>query len=137
MLRIAYRPCGAWSGSSPSGIRRDFGSRRTRRRRTRQQRPEAPSEAPGLAFLEQHCPENDRALEYELHVAVDVVELKDVAEEAEDEHPNERAGHEAFTTHKTRPPNHHGGDRVQFDARSRIGLALLILGGVKNAGEAR
>ena len=88
-----------------------------------------------ILFLHEHRADDDQPLHQELNVGVDVLKLKDVGEEAEDENADERASKAAAPAHQTRSADDDGGDRVELEAGAGVRLALPILGDEQNAGD--
>src|SRR5207244_2401367 len=92
----------------------------------------APGEQAHVAFLQEDRRQDDQPLEHELRVAVDVVELQNVAEKTEDEDADERADHAALAAHQVRAADDDGGNRIELEAEAGVRLALPILGDVEH-----
>ena len=80
-------------------------------------------------------PDDDQPLHQELDVGVDVLKLKDVGEQAEDQDADERAGEAAAPAHQACAADHHGGDRVELEPGAGVRLALPVLRHEQHAGE--
>jgi hypothetical protein len=88
-----------------------------------------------ILFLHEHGADDDQPLHQELHVGIDVLELKDIGEQAEDEDADERSGEAAAPAHEARAADYYRGDRIEFEAGARVRFALPVLGHKQHAGE--
>ena len=90
-----------------------------------------------ILFLHQHGADDDQPFHQELDVRIDVLQLKDVGEQAEDQDPDERAGEPAAPAHQARPADDDGGDRVELEAGAGVRLALAVLCDEQDARQSR
>ncbi len=81
----------------------------------------------GVALLDEHGADDDQALQHELKVRIDVVELQDVGQQAEDQHAAEGAGQAAAAAHQAGAADDDGGDGVEFQPGAGVRLALAVL----------
>ena len=89
------------------------------------------------SFLYEHGGKDDAALQDQLRVAVDIVELEDVAQEPEDEHADKGASNRTLAAHQARTTDYNSRDCVEFHAHASIGLSLPVLGRIQDTGQAR
>ena len=113
----------------------DFDRSGPRRRRQRGLASPPRQKLTQILFLHEHRADNDQPLHQELHIGIDVLELKDVGEQAEDEDADEGSGESAAPAHQARPADHHRGDRIEFEAGAGVRFALPVLGDEQDAGE--
>ena len=85
--------------------------------------------------MHEHRADDDQPLHQELDVGIDVLELKDVGEQAEDEDADECPRESAAPAHEACAADHHGRDRVEFEAGAGVWLSLPVLGHEQHAGE--
>src|SRR5690606_16367257 len=79
--------------------------------------------------------DDDHALDQQLNVGVDVVQRKDVVEDAEQNRAGDGPGNGPDPAHQTGAPDDDGGDGVQLVANSVVRTALIELAGVDDAGQ--
>ena len=88
-----------------------------------------------ILLLHEHRADDDQPLHHELDVGVDVLKLKDVGEQAEDQDADEGAGEAAAPAHQAGAADHHGGDGVELEAGAGVRLALPVLRDEQDAGD--
>src|SRR5271166_2530099 len=120
VLPFDGRLSGAWrpTGAGRSGQRRRSG---------RSKAPPACEKLAEILFLHEDRADDDEPFHQELHVGIDVLELQDVGEQAEDEHADECACEAAAPTHQTRAADDDRRDRVELEAGAGVRLALPVL----------
>src|SRR6476469_3271228 len=89
------------------------------------------------ATLEPDGEKNDDALENELKIGIDVVEPHDVVDDADGEHPRQRAHHTTRPTGERRPSDDNGGNRVELIRYTVVRISLLQLRAVHEPSERR
>src|ERR1700689_5809251 len=104
----------------PIGFDRSGPRRRGQRRLTSPPRQKLTQ----ILFLHEHRADDDQPLHQELHVGIDVLELQDIREQAEDEDADERSGEAAAPAHEARAADYYRGDRIEFEAGARVRFAL-------------
>src|SRR5678815_2954498 len=89
------------------------------------------------ASLEPDGQKNDDALENELKIGIDVVEPHNVVDDADGEHPHQRAHDATGATGERRPSDDNRGNCVQLIRYSVVRISLLELRAVHEPGERR
>src|SRR5689334_23102990 len=80
-----------------------------------------------ILFLHEHGADDDQPLHQQLDIGVDILKLKNVGEQAEDQDANEGAGETASAAHQACATNHDCCNCVEFESGAGVGLALSVL----------
>src|SRR5258706_5572377 len=82
-----------------------------------QRRTESPprDELAEILFLHQYGADDNQPLHHQLDIGIDILKLKNVRQQAENQDADEGAGEAASATHQAGAADHHCGDRVEFE----------------------
>jgi len=81
--------------------------------------------------------DDDDRLDHELDVEVDVPQSEDVGQDAHEERAYDGPDDPALAAREAGSPDDNGGDHVQFVGHPRVRAAMVLLGGVQHARDAR
>src|SRR5215218_7978335 len=104
-------------------------------REIRTERMTEPSLRRGAESLQRGGGNDHQALDQELDIGVDVVQGKDVVQNAEQQRTRYRPGDRTTAARQAGAADHHRGDRVQLVADTVVRATLVELDGVHDAGQ--